>query len=90
MKYLSLTETLRKHARIADKAGRPHCNLLHEAADEIEQLNNDNKQLRIKSANTLVDDVLRMCEQDPAYLEYFRPQLAALLAKLTHDRGVKE
>lgn len=35
---MDLIETLRKHAAIADKTGRPHCNLLHEAADEIERL----------------------------------------------------
>lgn len=36
---MTLTERLRKHAQIADSTGRPHCNLLHEAADEIERLN---------------------------------------------------
>lgn len=34
---MNLVETLRKHAMIADKTGWPHCNLLHEAADEIEK-----------------------------------------------------
>ncbi|MGE5623105.1 MAG: hypothetical protein ACM3WS_08120 [Bacillota bacterium] len=33
-----LIERLRKHAALADKTGRPHCNLLHEAADCIEEL----------------------------------------------------
>lgn len=32
-----LVEQLRKHAAIADKTGRPHCNLLYEAVDEIEK-----------------------------------------------------
>jgi len=33
-----LIAKLRKHAGIANKTGRPHCNLLHEAADRIAEL----------------------------------------------------
>jgi len=35
---MELTERLRKRAKHADTTGQPNCNLVHEAADEIERL----------------------------------------------------
>jgi len=35
---MELTERLRKRAKHADATGQPNCNLMHEAADEIERL----------------------------------------------------
>ena len=49
---IDLIAKLRKHAEIADKTGRPHCNLLHEAADRIAELE---RQLAEREADARSD-----------------------------------
>ncbi len=88
---MSLTEKLRKHAWIADKKGKPHCNLLHEAADEITRLEAHNRKLRVKNANAALNDVMSACEKDPSVLEYLRPELermARLIRKEEPKNGL--
>ena len=88
---MSLTEKLRKHAWFADKKGKPHCNLMHEAADEIARLEADNRQLRAKNANAVLDEVMSACEKDPSVLEDLRPELeriARLIIKEEPKNGL--
>jgi len=49
-----LINRLRNHAAIADKTGRPHCNLLHEAADRIAEL-----ERRLTEADADLDQALQ-------------------------------
>ncbi len=51
---MSLIEKLRKHASITDKTGSPYCNLLHEAADELERLSHSSMH-----ASKAIDAFLR-------------------------------